>query len=86
VVEILLNPSAIAAMNATHGLFGLGGSITTLDALANDEFTFAWTSLGTEITQLRITYVPEPSTLLLMGIGAISLLGYRKSKPLGSGR
>ena len=27
--------------------------------------------------------VPEPSTLLLLGIGAISLLGYRKAKSHG---
>ena len=30
-----------------------------------------------------ITAVPEPSTLLLLGIGAISLLGYRKAKVEG---
>jgi hypothetical protein len=83
IVEINLNSSAITAMNATHGLFGIGGSITTLDGLANDEYTFAWTNLGTETTQLRLTLVPEASTFFLLGIGAISLVGYRKSKSHG---
>jgi hypothetical protein len=32
------------------------------------------------------TVVPEPSTLLLLGIGAISLLGYRKAKFRGCPR
>ena len=80
VVEITLNSSAIAAMNATHGLFAFGGSITTLDALPNHENIFAGTSSGSLTTQLRLTLVPEPSTLLLLGISAISLLGYRKAK------
>ena len=80
VVEITLNSSAIAALDSAHGLFGIGGSLTTLDGLANYEITFGCTGHGTEITQLRLTLVPEPSTLLLLGIGAISLLGYRKAK------
>jgi hypothetical protein len=33
------------------------------------------------VTQFQ--FVPEPSTLLLLGIGAISLLGYRKAKSHG---
>jgi len=132
VVEITLNSSAITAMNANHGLFGIGGSITTLDSLANDEYTFGWSSSGFETTQLRLTLVsetagdfnhnglidagdyvvwrktdgtpasynawranfgqtagsgsvfnstvPEPSTLVLLGIGVISWLGCRKAK------
>ena len=80
VIEITLNSSAIAAMNSIHGLFGIGGSITTLDGVANNELTFGWSHQGNPITQLRLTLVPEPSTLLLLGIGAISLLGRRKAK------
>jgi large repetitive protein len=82
-VEITLNSNAIAALDAATGLIAIGGSLTTLDGLANDEYTFAWTSLGTETTQLRLTLVPEPATLMLLGIGAISLLGYRKSRSHG---
>jgi hypothetical protein len=85
VVEITLNSAAIAALDAATGLIGIGGSLTTLDGLANDEFTFGGTSvfgLETETTELRITLVPEPSTafLCLAGIGGISLLGRRKAK------
>jgi hypothetical protein len=84
VVEIKLNSSAIAAMNATHGLFGIGGSLMTLDNLSNDEYVFAFANVPGDthigISELRLTLVPEPSTLLLLGFGAISLLGYRKAK------
>jgi hypothetical protein len=75
VVEITLNPSAIAAMNATHGLFGLGGSITSLDDLTNNEYVFAYTEDPANATQLRLTLVPEPSSgfLCLAAIVATQL-------------
>jgi hypothetical protein len=79
-VEIELNASAILAMNSTHGPFGIGGSITTLDSLPNSEGAFGFTGSSQSVSQLRLTLVPEPSTLMLLGIGAISLLGYRKAK------
>jgi hypothetical protein len=80
VFEIPLNVSAIAAMNANHGLFAIGGRLTSLDDLTTSEQMFAQTGgvLGNSTTQLRITYVPEPSTLFLLAIGAISLFGRRK--------
>jgi PEP-CTERM motif len=80
VVEIALNPSAVAALNSSNGLFGIGGSITTLDALMNNEHTFAYTEADTNVAQLRLTLVPEPSTLALLGIGGIGVLGYRQRK------
>ena len=83
IVEITLNSSAIAALDAATGLIGLGGSLTTLDGLANNEYTFGFSGSSTDTRQLRLTLVPEPSTLLLLGIGAISLLGYRKAKSHG---
>jgi hypothetical protein len=83
VVEITFNSSAIDDMNLSHGLFAIGGSIITLDDLPDLECTFGFTNAGTEITQLRLTLVPEPSTLFLLAIGAISLLGYGKAKTLG---
>jgi hypothetical protein len=83
VVEITLNSSAIAALDAATGLIGLGGSITTLDDLANNELTFGWTHLGAEITELRLTFVPEPCALLLLGIGAFGVLSYRKARSHG---
>lgn len=57
VVEITLNSSAVSALDAATGLVGIGGSITTLDATANDEFAFAWTNTGMETAQLRLTFV-----------------------------
>jgi hypothetical protein len=83
VVEITLNPAAVAALDSATGLIGIGGSFTTLDGLANNEYTFGTSGSITDFSQLRITLVPEPSTLLLLGIGAISLLGYRKAKSHG---
>lgn len=83
VVEITLNPAAVAALDSATGLIGIGGSFTTLDGLANNEYTFGTSGSITDLSQLRITLVPEPSTLLLLGIGAISLLGYRKAKSHG---
>ena len=81
VIEITLNAAAISALDAATGLIGIGGSLTTLDSLPNLEATFAGTNSGTEITRLQLTLVPEPSTLLLLGIGATSLLGYRRARP-----
>lgn len=78
VVEIELNAAAINALNSSHSLFAFGGSITTLDNVANNEYAFGFTFRGTEIIELQLTVVPEPSTLLLLGIVAINLLGNRR--------
>jgi hypothetical protein len=37
-------------------------------------------SVGLPDSTILLHYVPEPSTLLLLGFGAISVLGYRKSR------
>jgi hypothetical protein len=83
IVSIELNSSAIAALNAATGLFAMGGSLTTLDSFYNYEFVFGSSGGIANVSQLRLTVVPESSTLLLLGIGAISLLGYRKAKSHG---
>jgi large repetitive protein len=79
VVEIDLNSASIAALNSNHGLFGIGGSITTLDNLANNEYTFGVTN-SDQVAELRLTLAPEPCTLLLLGIGAISFFGSRRKR------
>jgi len=73
VVEIDLNASALAALNSTHGLFAFGASITTLDNVANDEYAFGWTNNGSELTELRLTLVPEPGSALLF---VTAIFGY----------
>jgi hypothetical protein len=80
VVEIPLNASAIAALDAANGPIAIGGSITTLDADESWQTLFSGSSNPQNISQLRLTLVPEPSTLFLFGMAAISLLGYRKAK------
>ena len=42
--------------------------------------TYSHNCLNSVDFAVRIYTVPEPSTLLLIGIGAISLVGYRKAK------
>ena len=72
--------AAIQAQTQTH-YFAIGGSLTTLDDTANDEWTFGGTTeFRLYVSELRLTLVPEPSTLILLAIGAISLIGYRKAK------
>src|SRR4051812_12524099 len=80
IVEITLNSSAINALNAALGrLFALGGSLITLDTIPNDEYTFRFAT-DLDITQLRLTLVPEPSTLILLATAAIGLFT-RKPRP-----
>jgi len=78
-VEIELNSSAIAAMNATHGSFGIGGSLTTIAAPKSPDSLFVPTS-SQLVSQLQLTLVPEPSTLLLLATGVIGFLGRSKAR------
>ena len=81
VIEITLNSSAIAALNATTGRIGIGGSITTLDGLPNNQYVFGYTNsdTGTELTQLRLTLVPEPSCIAL-AIFAVMIFSVSRSR------
>ncbi len=80
-VLITLNSAAIAALDAAGGLFAVGGTLaTTLDVTDNTEQFFGFTSADVLTdTQLILTTatVPEPSSLALLGIGSLSLFGYR---------
>ena len=68
-IEVTLNAAAIAAMNANHGLFAMGGSITTLDDVPNNEYTFGNSGAPTDIAELRLTLVPEPASAALRYCG-----------------
>lgn len=75
-VEISLNAAGLAALNASGGLFAVGGAITTLDGLVNKESLFVsafLSSVGPNVPQLVISSVPEPSAslLLLAGLGLV---------------
>ena len=78
VVEITLNSAAIAALDSATGLIGIGGSFTTLDGLANNEYTFGTSGSITDVSQLRLTLVPEPSSILLCLAGFFAIQLRRK--------
>lgn len=83
-VEISLNASGLAALNAAYGMFALGGTITTLDALVNKESLFAsayLSSVTPNVPQLVISSVPEPSgsALWMAGLGLLGLAARRRA-------
>ncbi len=87
-VEISLNSASLAAMNANSGLFGIGGAITTLDAVVNRESLFVSAYLGFPTSydvQLVISSVPEPSESLLLIMG-LALVGMRVRRSLDAER
>jgi large repetitive protein len=81
VIEIPLNFSAIAAINATHGLFAIGGSLTTITGNPlHHEFVFGNSdSDGDGTTGLRLTFVPEPTSATLVGCAAM-ICGMQRSR------
>lgn len=79
VVEIELTSAAIAALNNFHGRIAIGGKLTTLDKLPNLEWLFSGTyhGLNGELTELRLTLIPEPTSLALFSLAAV-LLGVNR--------
>ena len=73
VVEIDLTAAAIADLNAAHGRFAIGGSVTTLDSLPNYELVFGYSQRDNPITELRLTLVPEPTTWALFVVIAATV-------------
>jgi hypothetical protein len=77
-VEVTLSPAAIADLDAATRLIGIGGSLTTLDGVANSEFTFGSSGNVADITELRITLVPEPSSAILCFLASLALIRRRQ--------
>ncbi len=74
-MEIELNSAAIDAMNLASGLFAFGGTVTTLNSVADEETLLAFSDAGIlSDTQLELTVVPEPGAALLLAAG-VALLG-----------
>lgn len=80
IVSLALNANAVAALNANRGgLFALGGALTTIGRVMDEEFVFGFSGVPGfpgDDRQLVLTPVPEPATLMLLGAGAPVLLGY----------
>jgi hypothetical protein len=86
-VEIPLNPDAIAAMNATSGMFALGGAISTATSSMVRIFTFTTDPLFTQKLVLELEepvltppsstdIVPEPASMFVWcGVGLMVCLG-----------
>jgi hypothetical protein len=83
VIEINLNSVAISALDAATGLIAIGGSLTTLDGLANNEYVFGWSDYlpnVQDISELRLTLVPEPSALAQFGVLVLLMSAKRRFK------
>lgn len=83
VVEIILNASAVAALDSSSGLFLFGGALGTLSGAAN-EYVFGFSTVSfvpddvrelvLEVTPDQGTLVPEPSTIQ---VAVLALLARR---------
>jgi hypothetical protein len=71
-ISIELNADAITSMNASPGLFAIGGALTSHDGIeGNAEYVFGDTSPSSEVRM--VTLVPEPTTALLLACGLAGL-------------
>jgi hypothetical protein len=77
IVTVTLNPAGLAALNAAEGRqIAFGGAITTLDPTTTaNEYIFGFAN-GPGTVQLIVTAVPEPASLILMGMGLVVPLAY----------
>ncbi len=70
IIDITLNSTALASINAASGLWAMGGT-------ASANYIFGYSHLGFYTPQLVVneTAVPEPSLVILLGISLVGLVG-----------
>ncbi len=75
IVDVVLNAAAFIDINAARGgLFDLGGSVTSFDAVPTTSELLFGNTPGPEPTrQLILNLVPEPTTALLVGCGLVGI-------------
>lgn len=82
--SISLNSAALSALNSNHGLFALGGALTSTSE--NFFETYGDSGSSTDVRQLVLTVsdspaaVPEPGTLALAGLGLLGISALRRRK------
>ncbi len=81
-ITVSLNEDAIAALNGSDGRFVFGGGLSPETAEAGTRFGFTYPDnpfMGDyiPIRQLRLTVIPEPSTLVLLCLGVVVVVFYR---------
>ncbi len=84
-IDITLNSAAILALNSSSGQFAFGGAITTLvDPFVGEREEVFRDSSG-RVTQLVLTTVPEPSSIVLSCIGLAAAVIRRRRRSSSAG-